>query len=44
MTFPDWGASGSFYRAVGKQIPKRHEKGESERIGPAKGGHWEVIE
>ena len=31
-------------RAVLKQIRKLKEQGRLKRVGPAKGGHWEVIE
>lgn len=31
-------------RAVEKQIAKLRERGRLRRIGPAKGGHWEVIQ
>ena len=30
--------------AVDNNIPKLKKKGVLRRIGPAKGGHWEVIE
>jgi predicted HTH transcriptional regulator len=30
-------------RALEKQIAKLREEGRIRRIGPAKGGHWEVI-
>ncbi|HHW19606.1 MAG TPA: winged helix-turn-helix transcriptional regulator [Thermodesulfovibrio thiophilus] len=31
-------------RAVEKQIKKLQENNKLKRIGPAKGGHWEVVE
>jgi ATP-dependent DNA helicase RecG len=31
-------------RAVEKQIAKLREKGLLRRVGPAKGGHWEVLQ
>lgn len=31
-------------RAVEKQIAKLRERGRLRRIGPAKGGHWEVMQ
>ncbi len=31
-------------RAVEKQIAKLREDGRLRRIGPARGGHWEVLE
>jgi len=31
-------------RAVLKQIDKLKEQGRLRRIGPAKGGYWEVVE
>ncbi|MFZ3114295.1 MAG: HTH domain-containing protein [Syntrophales bacterium] len=31
-------------RAVLKQIDKLKEQGRLRRIGPARGGHWEVVE
>lgn len=31
-------------RAVEKQIAKLREQGHLRRIGPAKGGHWEVMQ
>ena len=30
-------------RAVGKQIAKLQEEGRIRRVGPAKGGHWEIL-
>jgi len=30
-------------RAVEKQIAKLREEGRLRRIGPARGGHWEVV-
>jgi ATP-dependent DNA helicase RecG len=30
-------------RAVEKQIAKLREEGRIRRVGPAKGGHWEVL-
>ncbi|MCK5545466.1 MAG: winged helix-turn-helix transcriptional regulator, partial [Desulfobulbaceae bacterium] len=30
-------------RAVEKQIAKLRQEGRLRRIGPAKGGHWEVL-
>jgi ATP-dependent DNA helicase RecG len=37
-------ALGITQRAVEKQIAKLREEGRIRRIGPAKGGHWEVVE
>ncbi len=37
------GALGITQRAVEKQIAKLREEGRIRRIGPAKGGHWEVV-
>jgi ATP-dependent DNA helicase RecG len=31
-------------RAVEKQIAKLREQGRIRRVGPDKGGHWEVLE
>ncbi|MBU4262036.1 MAG: hypothetical protein KKC76_09205 [Proteobacteria bacterium] len=31
-------------RAVEKQIAKLREEGRIRRVGPAKGGHWEVLQ
>jgi ATP-dependent DNA helicase RecG len=31
-------------RAIEKQISKLNEQNLIRRIGPAKGGHWEVVE
>ena len=38
------GVLGITKRAVLKQIEKLKEQGRLRRVGPAKGGHWEVIE
>jgi biotin operon repressor len=37
-------AIGISKRAILKQIDKLKEQGRLRRIGPAKGGYWEVIE
>ena len=45
MTIPDLAESLAVStRAVEKQIAKLREEGRIRRIGPARGGHWEVIE
>jgi ATP-dependent DNA helicase RecG len=31
-------------RAVEKQLAKLRKEGKLKRVGPAKGGHWDVIE
>ncbi|WP_261598082.1 HTH domain-containing protein [Methanoculleus formosensis] len=31
-------------RAIKKQIEKLKQQGRLRRIGPARGGHWEVLE
>lgn len=38
------GVLGITKRAVLKQVEKLKEQGRLRRVGPAKGGHWEVIE
>jgi ATP-dependent DNA helicase RecG len=37
-------AMGITSRAVEKQISKLRDENRIRRIGPAKGGHWEVVE
>jgi ATP-dependent DNA helicase RecG len=45
MTIPDLAESLAVStRAVEKQIAKLREEGRIRRIGPARGGYWEVIE
>jgi len=45
MTIPDLAeALAISTRAVEKQIVRLRNEGRLRRIGPAKGGHWEVIE
>jgi predicted HTH transcriptional regulator len=45
MTIPELAeALGMTTRGVEKQISKLRQDGLLRRVGPAKGGHWEVIE
>lgn len=45
MTIPELAqAFGMTTRGVEKQIMKLRRQGRLRRIGPAKGGYWEVIE
>lgn len=45
MTIPEMAERlGITTRGVEKQVAKLQEQGRLRRIGPAKGGHWEVIE
>jgi ATP-dependent DNA helicase RecG len=45
MTIPDLAETLSVStRAVEKQIARLREQGRIRRIGPAKGGHWKVVE
>ncbi|MFH1081595.1 MAG: hypothetical protein V1766_15275 [Pseudomonadota bacterium] len=45
MTIPELAAAlGMTTRGVEKQIMRLRRRGRLHRIGPAKGGHWEVIE
>jgi ATP-dependent DNA helicase RecG len=45
MTIPELAeALGITTRGVEKQIAKLRQDGRLRRVGPAKGGHWEVIE
>ena len=44
ITIPELAESlGISTRAIEKQIAKLKEKGRLKRIGPDKGGHWEVV-
>jgi len=44
MTIPELaGALGITTRGVEKQIAKLRQDGRLRRVGPAKGGHWEMI-
>ena len=38
------GILGVTTRAIEKQIAKLQEQGRLRRVGPARGGHWEVLD